>query len=615
MTTTTEPKDKLDATSLDVANGPEGDVLDWRSIDWPKVEGDVRRLRQRIFTASKAGDLKRVRSLQKLMLRSRFNTLVSVRRVTEQNAGRRTAGVDGMVVVTARGKAELAELVQHQGCMWTPRPVRRVYVPKTNGKQRPLGIPVLVDRVHQARVVNALEPEWEARFEPRSYGFRPGRSCQDAIEAIYATAKGSAARRLWVLDADLAAAFDRIDHDRLLAALGGFPARELVAGWLRAGVIEAGRFAPTEKGTPQGGVVSPLLLNVVLHGIEAAAGVRYYKAPGVTVRTKVDSPVVIRYADDLVALCVSRAQAEQVKARLAEWLAPRGLAFNEDKTRIVHLSEGFDFLGYNVRRYKNKLLIKPSKAALRRIRERLTVEANALRGANAQAVMKRLAPIIRGWSSYYRNAVSSRAFAQLDAHLWRLTYKWANRTHLNKSKNWIINQYFGRFNPARNDLWVFGDRNTGGYLPKFSWTNIVRHQLVPGTASPDDPGLAEYWAQRQRRRLPPLNHINLRLLKKQHGRCGLCGDFLLHANQEPQHPEEWEQWLTTCHRAARKQAITARQQPNGDGPDAIQLVHTHCHQTRRRAISNSARRRHPRSLLEPYARKTGSYGSEGAPAQ
>src|SRR5450756_166349 len=205
-----------------VVNGPEGNDLDWHNIDWRQVEDDVRRLRQRIFTATQAGDLKRVRSLQKLMLRSRANTLLSVRRVTERNAGRKTAGVDGKVVLVSSGKAGMADWVQHHTGPWKARPVKRVYIPKKGsaGKRRPLGIPVILDRVLQARVVNALEPEWEARFEPRSYGFRPGRGCHDAIEAIFHVARGANPRRRWVLDADLAGAFDRIDHDHLLDLVG-----------------------------------------------------------------------------------------------------------------------------------------------------------------------------------------------------------------------------------------------------------------------------------------------------------------------------------------------------------------------------------------------------------
>jgi len=560
-----------------VVNGPEGDDLDWRSIDWAQVEGDVRRLRQRIFTASRAGDTRKVRNLQKLMLRSRANALVSVRRVTERNAGRTTAGIDGTVVVTAPGKAALADLVQCHDASWEPKPVKRVYIEKANGKKRPLGIPVIADRVRQAQVVNALEPEWEARFEPKSYGFRPGRGCHDAIQCIFATANGKTARRRWVLDADLAAAFDRIDHSHLLSQLGTFPARELVKRWLKAGVIEQGRFASTEEGAPQGGVISPVLLNVALHGMEEAAGVRY-RASGTHAGTTVEgSPVVVRYADDLVALCLSREQADEVKARLAAWLAPRGLAFNEDKTRVVHLDEGCDFLGFNVRRYRGKLLIKPSKAVIQRLRKRLAAEMSALRGANAKAVIARLNPIIRGWSAYYRGVVSSRVFAELDTYLWMLAYKWAKYSHSNKSRHWITNRYFGPFNKSRRDRWVFGDRDSGTYLLKFSWTSIVRHQLVPGTASPDDPDLVEYWARRRQRSTPPLDGINMRLLKTQHGRCPHCGEFLLLADNEPQSPEEWEQWLIVTRKAVRRQAITAEPGPGTSGAIVVfHLVHARC---------------------------------------
>jgi RNA-directed DNA polymerase len=232
---------------------------------------------------------------------------------------------------------------------------------------------------------------------------------------------------VWALDADLAAAFDRIDHSRLLEALGSFPARDMIRDWLKAGVFETGKgFAPTDEGTPQGGVISPLLLNVALHGLEEAAGVRYLKSDSQAGQTRTDSPVVIRYADDLIALCHTQRQAEQIKAKLAEWLAPRGLVFNEEKTQIVHVGQsGFDFLGFNVRRYNGKLLIKPSAAAIQRIRERLRTEMRSLRGSNAAAVIAELNPIVKGWAAYYRGAVSKKTFSSLDDYLWELTYKWA----------------------------------------------------------------------------------------------------------------------------------------------------------------------------------------------
>ena len=256
-----------------------------------------------------------------------------------------------------------------------------------------------------------------------------------------------------------------------------------------------------------GGVISPCLLNVALHGMEHAAGVRYRNSARSDAETIRGCPVLVRYADDYVAMCYSREQAEQVQARLAAWLEPRGLRFNQDKTRIVHVEDGFSFLGFDIRRHvdrqgSGKLLITPGKEQVKRLRKRLTAEVRALRGANAAAVIARLAPIIRGWSAYYRIGVSARVFTGLDHHVWD-SPGWARHSHPNKPRGWVTTRYFGMFNTARQDRWVFGDRNTGVYLPKFAWTKIVRHVPVHGGASPDDPALTRYWADRRRKREPP----------------------------------------------------------------------------------------------------------------
>jgi RNA-directed DNA polymerase len=287
--------------------------------------------------------------------------------------------------------------------------------------------------------------------------------------------------------------------------------------------------------------------------------------------------MVIRYADDLVALCHSQRQAEQVKAAIAGWLAPRGLAFNEDKTRIVHIKDGYDFLGFNVRRYNGKLLIKPSKAAIQRIRERLRTEFRALRGANAAAVIAKINPITRGWSAYYRGVVSSRIFSSLDNHLWALCYKWATFRHASKPKKWIVARYFGKYNKFRNDHWVFGDAASGAYLAKPSWTGIVRHTMVKGAASPDDPALAEYWATRRRRLAPPLDSYTLRLLTRQDGRCPICQGPVLTADQPPQSPHEWDRWWQQIvRRAINADYLVHHGRPSSPDGDHTRLIHAAC---------------------------------------
>ena len=361
-------------------------------------------------------------------------------------------------------------------------------------------------------------------------------------------------------------------------------------------------------------------MNVVLHGMEEAAG-SGTSPPAATPERRDRAHRADPLPDDALALCHSREQAEQVQARLAAWLQPRGLVFNQDKTRIVRLDDGVDFLGFSDRRYRGKLLIKPGKAAVKRIRARLTAEMKALRGHNAQMVLIRLNPVIRGWSAYYRHCVSSEVFDALDDHMWKLTYKWANWTHPHKGKRWIVRKYFGRFVHTRRDRWVFGDRDSGAYLLKFAWTKITRHTLVKGWASPDDPALASYWAARRRRGTPPLDPPRLRLLQRQRGTArsaGNCSCTLTGSHSIPMNGSSGSR------PSARRPA--SRRSPSTRGPgrkvdppcSALSTATADAACQTAPAVDQHFRRpdpTHALGLLEPVARKAGTAGSEGAAAR
>ena len=356
--------------------------------------------------------------------------------------------------------------------------------------------------------------------------------------------------------------------------LGTFPARGMVAQWLKAGVVENGRLHRTEEGTPQGGVVSPVLLNVALHGMEQAAGVRYHTTGRDAGWASAGSPVLIRYADDFVALCHSRHEALEVKAgspagwRPGVWPSTRTRHASSPSMRAL---TSWDSTSAGT---ASKLLIKPSKAAVRRIRERLRTELRSLRGANAPAVIRRLNPIIRGWAAYYRGVVSSKTFSALDDYMWRLTYKWALFTHPNKPRSWIIPRYFGQFNKSRRDRWVFGDRTSGAYMQKFAWTRIVRHRMVkarrPRTTPP--------WP-----RTGPSDDARRHPCRSTRPTCGSSRPSTAAARSAGLAPAR----RRPATKPARVGTMAARR-PHDDHPDRLRehgtsdeteprLIHAHCH--------------------------------------
>ena len=512
-------------------------TTDWHSINWRKANRIVRGLRRRIYKATSKGDWRKVRNLQKLMLRSYSNTVLSVRKCTQINKGRNTAGTDKVLVKTpqARGKM-VGDLIKDQS--WKPKPAKRVYIPKSNGKKRPLGIPTIRDRCLQAIVKNALEPCWESQFEGTSYGFRPGRSTHDAIGKIYLAVRPNKKKK-WVLDADIKGCFDNIDHSKLMETIGNFPGKKLIERWLKAGYIDENVFHAQNSGTPQGGILSPLLANIALHGMEKALGVKYNSGG-----TSIGKRILVRYADDFVCLCETKEDTIKAKKEINAWLSKRGLQLSEEKTKIVHLTEGFDFLGFNIRHYKvnntktgYKLLIKPSKDFLKDTRKDIKeIFLNNI-GKPISALIKAINPVIRGKANYMNKVVSTAEFNKLDDYLFKRQVRYVKRTHPNKSKGWTKKRYWGRLNLSRDDNWVFGDKNTGAYMLKFNWTKIERHALVPKRYSSDDPELSEYWAKRNKKRdqseAKRLNKIQRRVANKQDYKCPVCGESIF--NDEPLH--------------------------------------------------------------------------------
>jgi RNA-directed DNA polymerase len=464
--------------AIGVIEGPQGATARWSSIDWSKVRRHVSRLQARIVKAVRAGRWHRVRCLQRLLANSLAAKLLAVQRVSS-NRGQRTAGVDGIVLETPAQKWQQAQQLNAKD--YTPKPLKRIYIPKKNGKRRPLGIPVQADRAEQALELLALDPVSETLADTCSYGFRQARSAQDAIAACFqALAQRTSAK--WILEGDIRGCFDHLDHDWLVGHLPTDQGK--LRAWLKAGYIERGMFHPTAAGTPQGGIISPAAANMALDGL----------ATRLKAQIKGQQKVhLVRYADDFIITGVSRALLEErVKPLVVQFLKERGLELAEEKTRIVHIDQGFDFLGFNVRKYQGKLLIKPAASSIAAVKERVRGIIQPGKGLPQGVLIRRLNPVLRGWGNYYRHVVSKDIFNDIDHAIWRMTWNWAKRRHPQRVRRWVKERYYTR---KEGYDWVFTD----GSVDLFRMLSIPirRHVRIRAASNPYDPAQASYFAARR----------------------------------------------------------------------------------------------------------------------
>ncbi|MEF9388709.1 group II intron reverse transcriptase/maturase [Ralstonia solanacearum species complex bacterium KE056] len=498
-------------------------VQHWSQVDWRRVECNVRGTQIRIAKATQEGDLRRAKALQRMLTRSLSAKLLAVRRVTE-NQGRRTAGVDGELWSTPAFRLKACTRLESRG--YRPMPLRRVFIPKANGKQRPLGIPTMTDRAMQALYQLALDPLVESISDPNSYGFRRNRSTTDAGAQLF-IALAKKRSPYWVLEADIEGCFDHISHDWLVEHVP--MDRTMLRKWLKAGVVFNGEFQSTDAGTPQGGIISPTLANAALNGLEA--GLHRYLKEKLGYRKHHSAGVnVVRYADDFV---VTGATSELLRNEVLPWvrafLQKRGLNLSAEKTRIVHITHGFDFLGWNVRKFGHKLLIRPSAKNIRAFYAKVRAIVMRHKAVKQVDLIQLLNPLLKGWANYHRGMVAAKTYQRLDHLMFRLLWRWARRRHQKKGARWVKDKYFPDLSSR---TWTFAciERLPDGSVAtrRLYWlaeTPIRRHVKVRSTYHPYDREHELYGERlRQQRMAEDMRHRKqwVSMYLAQRGRCLLC---------------------------------------------------------------------------------------------
>lgn len=494
----------------------------WDTIDWKTARAYVKKLQMRIVKAQKEGHYSKVKSLQWLLTHSFYAKALAVKRVTS-NSGKKTAGIDHELWLTPEAKFQAISRLHRRG--YRPTPLRRQYIPKKNGKMRPLGIPTMTDRAMQTLYKFALEPISETCADPNSYGFRVGRSTHDAIEQCF-TVLAKKKSPVWILEGDIKGCFDHISHEWLTENIPTDTA--ILEKWLKCGFIETKKLFPTEEGAPQGGSISPVLMNMTLDGLE-----RILKERFPTSKRKYMMNFV-RYADDFIITGVSPDfLRNEVMPIVKAFLAERGLQLSEEKTVITHINDGFDFLGKNIRKYRGKLLIKPAKSSVKSLLSKVRDIVKNNKSVRQEILIHKLNPVIRGWVNSQRFVVSSEVFSRVDFEIYKCLWQWAKRRHKKKSRKWIAGKYWHH---VGNRCWTFSTsvkradgKETCATLEYATDTKIIRFKKIVAESNPFDAKWSTYFEEREGEKMLNSTKGRVKLLaiwRSQFHRCPVCTDVI-----------------------------------------------------------------------------------------